>query len=266
VEPILAIGWDVGGWMGVKHGWPICEVRDDGTLHWPFSPVELGIGPTGEFDLDEIIRRLSGSNGMTVDGQRVVVAVDAPLGFPAQFRRLLCGETVEFVFPDREIESELAYRETDRNVHDRLGKKPLSAAFDKLGNNATVAMVHAQRWRERHGFSVPPLTEVGDLGRVIIEVYPALAKDPRTGEARGVLARLIPPDVKSGTDAYDAAICALHAAKFGSGQALRVLPPLVGPERVTEAMAEEGWIYYFSPDELDTHDGGIPGGTSTQTT
>ena len=191
------------------------------------------------------------------DSQRVVVAVDAPLSFPAQFRRLLSGEGVEFLVPDREIESELAYRETDRHVHERLGKKPISAAFDKLGNNATVAMVHARRWHECDEFSVPPLTEVRNPDRVIIEVYPALAKDRRTGEARGILSSLIPSEAKRGTDAYDAAICALHAAKFGCGQALQEIPPLVGPEPVTEVIAEEGWIYYFSPDGLDAPGEGI---------
>ena len=257
MEPVLAIGWDVGGWMGEKHGWAMCEVRSDGTLKWSSPPIELGIGPSGGFDLYEIIGRLSGSNGIHLDSHRVVVAVDAPLGFPVQFRRLLCGEKVEFLCPDREIDSELAYRETDRHVHDRLRKKPLSAAFDKLGANATVAMVHARRWHERDAFSVPPLTEVLDPNRVIIEVYPALTKDRRSGKVIGPLPAFLPPEVKSGTDAHDAAICALHAAKFGSGEALSGLPSLVGPEPVSEAIAEEGWIYYFPPDELHTHDEGI---------
>ena len=92
---------------------------------------------------------------------------------------------------------------------------------------------------------------------MIFEVYPALAKNRRSGEARKPLSALLPPEVKSGTDVYDAAICALHAAKFGSGEALQGLPPLVGPERVTGAIAEEGWIHYFSPDELDSYEEGV---------
>jgi len=257
VKPMLAIGWDVGGWMGTNHGWAMCEVREDGTLVWPTSPMELRIGAAGRFDLNEMVRRLSGTDDLTIEGQRVVVAVDAPLGFPSQFRRLLSGENVDFRAPDREIDSELAYRETDRDVHERLGKKPLSAAFDKLGNNATVAMVHTRRWHEDDEFSVPPLTEVRNPDRVIIEVYPALAKDRRTGEAKGILSSCIPSDLERGTDAYDAAICALHAAKFGGGHALPEFSQLVGPERVTDVIAEEGWIYYFSPDELDPPDGEI---------
>jgi len=259
VKPVLALGWDVGGWMGAKHGWAMCTLTEDGRIEWPSPPVELRIGPTGGFDLGEIVRRLSGSNEPMGAGQRVVLAIDAPLGFPIQFRKLLDGERVELPFPTREIDSELAYRETDRHVHATLGKKPLSASFDKLGNNASVAMVHVRRWCEADGFSVRPLTDEGASDREIIEVYPALAKDPRSREAKGRLSALLPPEVRSGTDAYDAAICALHAARFGAGQAVDSLPALVGPARVTEVIKEEGWIYYFPPDDLDFPDKRVTG-------
>lgn len=96
----------------------------------------------------------------------LVVAIDAPLGFPRAFVRFLSGdEPAEILCPDREIESLLAYREKDRHVYGVFGKKPLSAAFDKLGNNATVAMAHVRRWQENHGFSVPPLTGPGSASR-----------------------------------------------------------------------------------------------------
>jgi len=259
VKPVLALGWDVGGWMGAKHGWAMCKLTEDGRLEWPYAPVELSIGPSGGFDLGDIVRRLSGSNESIGADHKIVVAIDAPLGFPIHFRKLLDGGRVDVPFPGREIDSQLAYRETDRHIHATFGKKPLSAAFDKLGNNATVAMVHARRWCDADGFSVRPLTEGGDSDREIIEVYPALVKDPRSGEVKGRLSELLPPELKSGTDAYDAAICALHAARFAAAEAFDSLSPLVGPTRVTEAIAEEGWIYHFPPDEFEGLGNGFQG-------
>ena len=48
-----------------------------------------------------------------------------------------------------ELDNPLAYRETDRHIYRTFLKRPLSGSFDKLGNNATVAMVHTSardRW------------------------------------------------------------------------------------------------------------------------
>jgi len=115
--------------MGAKHGWAMCTLTEDGRLEWPSPPVELGIGPSGGFDLGEIVRRLSGSNEPMGAGQRVV-----------------------------------------------------------------VAMVHVRRWCEADGPSVRPWTDDGASDREIIGVYPALAKDPRSREAKGRLSALLPPD------------------------------------------------------------------------
>ena len=77
-----------------------------------------------------------------------MIGIDAPLGWPAEFVRLV-GRAPNHARPylppaGGEFESRLAYRYTDRAVHRRCGKKPLSAAFDKLGNNATKAIAVCQ--------------------------------------------------------------------------------------------------------------------------
>jgi hypothetical protein len=55
----------------------------------------------------------------------------------------------------------------------------LSASFDKLGNNATVAMHHARRLAQQHRAHVLPFDEPDGAAVSIIEVYPALAKVPK---------------------------------------------------------------------------------------
>jgi hypothetical protein len=68
------------------------------------------------------------------------------LGFPVAFSELLAQRSTPSFDPSGpEIENPLAYRETDRQIYRTFRKKPLSGSFDKLGNNATVAMVHTRR-------------------------------------------------------------------------------------------------------------------------
>ena len=75
-----------------------------------------------------------------------------------------------------EIDNPLAYRETDRHVYRAFGKKPLSGSFDKLGNNATVAMVYTRRLSATGQLRVMPFDEPLIGIPTAIEVYPALLK------------------------------------------------------------------------------------------
>lgn len=162
--------------------------------------------------------------------------------FPVAFQQLVCGEVPRTANPPTEIDSPLAYRECERFIYRTYDKKPLSAPFDKLGNNATVAMVFAGRWRMQDGFSILPFAEPSDRGREIIEVYPALAKvDGRAGRR---IEQLLPRGLDATSDEYDAAICAVMAAAHACGELDVELPPLVGPPPELAANAKrEGWIY-----------------------
>ncbi|SES21354.1 DUF429 domain-containing protein [Salisediminibacterium halotolerans] len=246
---VIGIGWDVSGWMGNNHGAAICEwKRETNRISWLGSPAEVAIPENNLLSLKHFIQQVDPSfNLSSLDEHTlVVIGVDAPLGFPAAFTELLIGGRPEMVKPKREIDNPLAYRYTDREIHRVFGKKPLSAAYDRIGNNATAAMLHTKRWQEEEYFQIYPFTDPNSADRrVIIEVYPALLKEKKFKEVHEHLAEFFPSNVAPGTDAYDACICALYAISFSTNGLL--LPKLQGPpEDHEEEVKEEGWIYYFA--------------------
>lgn len=274
MKPVLGIGWDVGGWMGKKQGVAVARWEpDNGGIEWLGTPTSFKL-PKGGLPGSKVL--LPGANLDTglLDEHHVIIAIDAPLGFPVAFAEFLAGwpfgETSApgpAVPPDREIDNRLAYRETDRHIYDtfrvvndgkptKTGKKPLSATFDKLGNNATVAISHIRSWRAQHGFLVHPMDAAADGDRSVIEVYPALVKEKREGKKgesaqrwfRDLMGK-IPEGVAEGTDEFDAAICATLAVCFAA-QGRGGLPKILGPEDVDgldlAAVRREGWIYYLA--------------------
>lgn len=231
MKPVIGIGWDVGGWQGSNHGWAACRWTSDNTVEWMGDPTTLRIPDGGRLELDDVIQRLTGCSLSSLQSERLVIAVDAPLSFPRAFKELLGGKSFDFVRPPREIDSRLAYRDTDRHVHAENGRKPLSAAFDRLGTNSTVAMVHIHHWKQQWQFSVARGASSGHGRWDIIEVYPALAKYKRDSNAAlPGIAHLLPAEGQLNQDSFDAAICALHAVQFGADDRFEELPPLVRPD------------------------------------
>lgn len=248
---VIGIGWDVGGWMGTNHGVAICEwEKEENTVHWLGEPREISIPKDGVLKLSDITKSVYPD--FDIDSYKntlVVIGIDAPLGFPIHFKRLLSGEEITIVRPKKEIQNELAYRFTDRWIHEEHGKKPLSASFDRLGNNATLAMLHMKKWEKENGFKTYPFSaSTPSDHRVMIEVYPALLKASKYAEAiNGIKPYL--PKIEPGTDAYDACLCALYAIAFGTNGIF--FPTLEHPP-VHEQVREEGWIYSFSKESLET--------------
>lgn len=92
---------------------------------------------------------------------------------------------------------------------------------------------------------------LGDLlaGRAtecaVLEVYPALAKVG--GKASAVRAELqphLPAELATGTDRYDAAICALMALQYAAKGTVSLLPPLI--QAPADMVLDEGWVYHFA--------------------
>lgn len=239
----VALGWDVRGWRGDKQAVAVARVVGGRDLEW------LGVSPYFRFPADEplglesLLHPLREPNVFDAVGEadRLVVAIDAPLSFPVAFGRLLRHERQDLTPPTREIDNLLAYRDCERWIQREFGK-PLSASFDKLGNNATLAIAMTHQLR-REGFSIRPFDRK-DGEREVIEVYPRTAKAGPTKESPVIqpLMRLLPTGLKPGTDKYDAAICALLGLVFaGFGRSLG-LPDLVGPDP-EQFEEDEGWIY-----------------------
>jgi len=271
----VSVGWDVAGWQSPRQAVAVASLDPGGGLRWPVPPTLFRFPPGRP-------PRLGGAAGSGMDpaaatrleaalaAERCVVAVDAPLGFPAGFRWFLHGEGPAPEVPHREIDNPLAYRACDRWVHRRHGRKPLSAAFDRLGTNATLALAVVASLRD-DGFRLVPGDGDGDgvgVGegppgppsggplrlpgkgpqRCVIEVYPALVKSTPRKEAPALepFRRLLPSGVEPGTDAYDAALCALLGLAYLGGEAA-ALPGLVGPREGWEGEEpldlREGWIF-----------------------
>jgi hypothetical protein len=169
---VVSVGWDVGGWLGRKNALAVAIWNGKG-VRWA-GPVRSGLLPEQPGELPALVEAIAGPEVASLVREglrraaRVVVAIDAPLGLPDAFRAFLVDPSFQVARPERFIDHPLAFRQTDREVSRLLGKEPLSATFDKLGNPASVAVAFARRWRQ-DGFTV--VTQAGDAAhRAIIEV------------------------------------------------------------------------------------------------
>ncbi len=275
-EDVLGIGWDVGSWLGTRRETLHCAalVAWRGTQARLFSlgrPVRFETPRDGEAPLKpmDIVRRVLGepdAKGYFRTFSKVVVAVNAPLGFPSAFVRLARGRRGVLTTPSSDIEHPMAYRETDRHVARLFGRRPLSTVFGSTGMQATLALGYARAWQRDRGFALYPMDAGQAKKRIMVEVLPALLS---TAEGRGRrkaegdpihprIARLLPelsigPGRRSlGFDAY---LCALMAVSLGvrelGGSAM--LPPIEGPPQgMSDRILErEGWIYHVPPEWLN---------------
>lgn len=266
-KTLVAIGWDVGGWLGKHQATAAARLATGSrTVEWlgisqPF-PFEKGSVPG--FTALAVPAVGADAVGALLSADRIVVAMDGPLAFPRAFRHIVSGNVEHYPVPEQEIENPLAYRDCERWVANEFGKKPLSAPFDKLGNNATLAIsVASQMARER--FKIVP-QHGSHADRAVIEVYPAVVKTGPTKKDRAVskLARHLPEGMNPGTDHYDAAICAVLGLVYhGAGDTLG-LPDLV--PFPPDGNPDEGWIFTFPGDFIQdqlcaiAHDVVIPRG------
>jgi predicted nuclease with RNAse H fold len=265
-KPILGVGWDVGGWCGSKQAVAVAISRGrsfcwlgSGGCTFSLGTLDKGQGLRG------LIRTAWKRCPHDVfDRYRVIVAIDAPFRFPQGFVKFLKGGDAPRWDSGREIDNPLAYRACDQVVFRAFNKKkPLSASFDKLGNNTTVAMTHLRLWRRTDNARVLPFDDEEASLPTIIEVYPALAKARGEKNAHRKLRRLVAGFGRARSDEYDAAICAVLAVAFGvDGEQEDLLPPMRHPplEFSIRRLKSEGWIYYPSPlwlgvryDSLEVH-------------
>jgi predicted nuclease with RNAse H fold len=244
-KPLIAIGWDVRGWRGCDQAVAMLSfAAGSSTPKWLAVSGRFQFGPGEQFGLRSLLAPLPGERLPDPDqaGVTVVVGIDAPLAFPARFVSLMKSENQSgYCPPEREIDNVFAYRDCERWIFGQHARKPLSATFDRLGNNATLAMCMAQALGAE-GFQRVP-QDAGGSDRAVIEVYPGIAKRGKKKSDRAIapVERHLPDSVVPGTDEYDAAICAILAAVFaGKGNALE-LPDLVAPRAGYNPA--EGWIY-----------------------
>jgi predicted nuclease with RNAse H fold len=191
------------------------------------------------------------------DAGRALVAIDAPLGWPAPFCESLAshwaGERI------KAEKSAVFSRATDRYVKQRIGKNPLEVAADKIARAAHTALEVLAQLREGTGRPIPLAWSADFQGCAVIEVYPAatlmarglrssgykkadaLAKSVRRDIAQALRGELpaLHGLVDASPDEFDAALCLLAAKDFLEAKALP-------PEDVALAR-REGWIWVRAP-------------------
>ncbi len=192
----------------------------------------------------------------------VLLALDAPLGWPAPLGRALSPHAAGA--PLEEAPHALFRRQTDLFIKDRIGRQPLDVGADRIARTAHAALGLLERVRQLTGEPVPLAWTADDPARVAaIEVYPAATLKvnglPAAGYKqkeqvemrRALLAGLrklidLPKDTDlpvANADVLDAAICVLAGADFLAGKTL-------APEDLLLAK-KEGWIWVRDPAERD---------------
>jgi hypothetical protein len=190
-----------------------------------------------------------------------LIALDAPLGWPADLGRALHEH--EAGVPVAVEANRLFRRTTDRFVKKVTGKQPLDVGADRIARTAHAALGFLQELRRRTGEAIP-LAWNSIIGTVTyaIEVYPGATlaaygvrasgyKGKEQGTAYKTVLRFLEERValphgrtliESNNDALDAALCVLAAVDFLRGEALKPTD--------LDAARKEGWIWVRKPTSL----------------
>ena len=184
----------------------------------------------------------------------VLLALDAPLGWPVPFSRAL---SQHLAGEELAVDADQMFRRTtDRSIHAVVGRTPLDVGADRIARTAHAALKFLGELRRTLASSVPLAWSPQALpGISAIEVYPAATltahsirsasyKKPESIEERKEIidalgSRLtLPSDVallEANADALDAVVCLLAAKDFLEA---RSIPPT--DLRLSE---KEGWIW-----------------------
>jgi predicted nuclease with RNAse H fold len=183
-----------------------------------------------------------------------LLAIDAPLGWPAPMRDALPQHNAGDVLPL--TPNGLFRRETDNVIKRELGKQPLDVGADRIARTAHVALRLLQDVRDLTRQSIPLGWKPGALRQsAAIEVYPAgtlLAhaiessgyKRSDGEEARQSILDQLPATIclegdntllLQNDDALDALLCILAGVDYLRGDVIR-------PKNLPLAR-REGWIW-----------------------
>jgi predicted nuclease with RNAse H fold len=178
------------------------------------------------------------------ESNRVLLALDAPLGWPVEFGRELARHRAGA--PLAPAAHAMFRRMTDNDIGRRLTKRPpLEVAADRIARATHAALKLLADLRALFGEEIPLVWSPDWQGRFgVIEVYPAATRialgAPGSGGSLVGLESRIRFD--SGTeppskDARDAVVCAITAMEFLNG---RTVEPTEGQKAQAE---HEGWIW-----------------------
>jgi predicted nuclease with RNAse H fold len=189
------------------------------------------------------------------EAETALVAVDAPLGWPAPMAEELRDHRAGQPFAVGK--DAMFQRATDRFVHRTIGKKPLEIGADKIARAAHSALATLQQLRNITGKPIPLAWDPAFSGVAAIEVYPGSTLKahglPDSGykrrdqvDVRRQIATAlgnaivgIEERTDGNIDAFDACLCLLAAKDFLDGRA--------SPPPDLDIAQREGWIWVKKP-------------------
>ena len=187
-----------------------------------------------------------------------LLALDAPLGWPAAFGAALAGHSAGQPIQTEPVN--FFRRETDRFIHQTVGRRPLDVGAERIARTALSALQLVAQVSKRLGMDIPLLWNADmPCGLAAVEVYPAAvlqvlglpASGYKENEQSAVRARILdglarqlrlPQDVGSAladADILDALICVLAGIDFLAGRAM--------PPQDLDLAMKEGWIWVRQP-------------------
>jgi hypothetical protein len=176
-------------------------------------------------------------------GERVLLALDAPLGWPVALGAALATHQAGWSLPA--TANEMFRRLTDDHIYKRLRRRPLEVPADRIARAAHSALRFLQELRVEVGARIELVWSPNWHERFgVIEVYPAATRVALgLAKGRGSLAGLedrLEFDAGAAPASEherDAAICLIAGAEFLMGRA--EAPRLEDMPRVRQ----EGWIW-----------------------
>lgn len=241
------IGWDVGAW-GCR---PSSASQDALVVLVQDNNHPCVVGETWRGNLGGTIRHADSLTEVVNThckteigkGDQMVIAIDTPLGLPADTVSLFSGSATVKPTLDSHAQNSLVYRRTEMWLANKKFP-PLSAIKDMIGSQATKGVYTLRKF----GLSVPEgKCGVWVGGNVTaIECYPTTCKrsDRKGYICHGSAAMqamyrdllIGKPDMAT-DDEEDAVYCALVAYLYGC-QPNSLVPPQDSPP------ASEGWVWY----------------------
>lgn len=255
-QPDIFIGWDVGGWdcdRNPRSRDALVVLDSNRQLIGEPWRGNLRRSINGSCDSKVFLSTLLGLCSIPVSGPApsALIAIDAPLAFPARFAEMVNGMDV----PGRiwaSSSNPYIYRETERFLISH-GHRPLSPVKDMIGSQATKAQHVVRRF-------APELLNDGvwtdKQVLTVIEAYPSVAhKSPKFNELREQFIIWVNSDAEAGwpigfdhSDQVDALSCALVGWLF-------VHSPTSLAQPAENIPLEEGWIWV--PEDALGEDRGI---------
>ncbi|MBB6215067.1 putative RNase H-like nuclease [Anaerosolibacter carboniphilus] len=188
------------------------------------------------------------------DSSKVLIAIDAPLGWPLKMGQYLANHNAGDVLSINA--NDLFRRETDKFIKKKLGKQPLDVGADKIARTAHSALTIINELRQLTGKSIRLAwnnEEINDIA--VIEVYPAATLDrygitnlgykkkeqkyirqEMINQMKRSMVISIDTDImENNDDVLDSAVCLLAAKDFIEGN-------VYWPEDI-ELAKKEGWIW-----------------------